>query len=132
MRLGTFLAISAVVALVYGLGFVFLPGFLLGVYGVAAVPASILGFRFFGTALIAIGLTTWVLRDNADWQAIRALLLGVVIGNVIGFLVALFATFNGTMGPMGWSAVLIYLLLGGGEAYFLSRGPSVALERGRY
>jgi hypothetical protein len=99
---------------------------------VASSPASLLGFRLFGSALIAIGVMTWFLKDSADWQAIKALLLSVAIGNVIGFLLVLFATINGTLGAMGWSAVLIYLLLLIGEGYFLSRGPASTLERRRY
>jgi hypothetical protein len=102
------------------------------IYGVASSPASLLGFRLFGSALIAIGIMTWFLKDSADWQAIKALLLSVAIGNVIGFLLVLFATINGTLGAMGWSAVLIYLLLLIGEGYFLSRGPASTLERRRY
>ncbi|MEA2839829.1 MAG: hypothetical protein QOF41_1159 [Methylobacteriaceae bacterium] len=82
--------------------------------------------------MIAIGVITWLLKDGADWQAIKALLLSVAIGNVIGFLLVLFGTINGTLGAMGWSAVLIYLLLLIGEGYFLSRRPASTLERGRY
>jgi hypothetical protein len=60
------------------------------------------------------------------------LLLSVAIGNVIGLLLVFFATINGTLSAMGWTAVLIYLLLLIGEGYFLSRGPGSTLERSRY
>jgi len=132
LNLNMFLTISAIVAALFGLGFVLTPGFMFSIYGVASSPASLLGFRLFGSALIAIGVMTWFLKDSADWQAIKALLLSVAIGNVIGFLLVLFATINGTLGAMGWSAVLIYLLLLIGEEYFLSRGPASTLERRRY
>jgi hypothetical protein len=125
-----FLMISAVVAGLFGLGFVLVPGFMFSIYGIASAPASVLGFRLFGSALIAIGVLTWLLRDSTDWLAARALLLSVAVGNVIGLLLVLFATVNGTLSGMGWSAVLIYLLLLIGEGYFLSRGPASTLERG--
>jgi hypothetical protein len=130
MNLNTFLLISAIVAALYGLGFVLVPGLMLSIYGVASSPASLLGFRLFGSALIAIGVMTWLLKDSTDWPAIKALLLSVAIGNAIGFLFVLFATINGTLSGMGWSAVLIYLLLLIGEGYFLSRGPAATIERG--
>jgi hypothetical protein len=101
-------------------------------YGIASAPASFLGFRLFGSALIAIGLLTWFLRDSTNWEAVRALLLSVAIGNVIGLLLVFFATINGTLSAMGWTAVLIYLLLLIGEGYFLSRGPAATLDRGTY
>jgi uncharacterized membrane protein YfcA len=132
MNLNMFLLISAIVALLFGLGFVLLPGFMFSIYGIASSPSSYLGFRLFGSALIAIGVLTWFLRDSANWEAVKALLLSVAIGNAIGFLMVLFATINGTLGAMGWTAVLIYLLLLIGEGYFLSRGPASTLDRGRY
>jgi uncharacterized membrane protein YfcA len=131
MNLNLFLLISAIVAALFGLGFVLAPGFMFSIYGVTSSPASVLGFRLFGSALIAIGLLTWFLRDSTDWPAIKALLFSVAIGNVIGLLLVLFATVNGTLGAMGWTAVLIYLLLLIGEGYFLSRGPASTLERRR-
>jgi uncharacterized membrane protein YfcA len=132
LNLNTFLLISAIVAALFGLGFALVPGFMFSLYGIAPSPASLLGFRLFGSALIAIGVMTWFLKDSTDWPAIKALLLSVAVGNVIGFLFVLFATINGTLSAMGWTAVLIYLLLLIGEGYFLSRGPASTLDRGRY
>jgi uncharacterized membrane protein YfcA len=132
MNLNMFLLISAIVAAFFGLGFVLVPEFMFAIYGVASSPASLLGFRLFGSTLIAIGVMTWFLKDSTDWPAVKALLFSVAIGNAVGFLFVLFATINGTLSAMGWSAVLIYLLLLIGEGYFLSRGPASALDRGRY
>jgi hypothetical protein len=132
LKLNTFLLVSAIVAWLFGLGFVLLPGFMFSIYGIVSAPASLLGFRLFGSALIAIGLLTWFLKESTSWEAIRALLISVAIGNVIGLLLVFFATINGTLSAMGWTAVLIYLLLLTGEGYFLSRGPASTLERDRY
>jgi uncharacterized membrane protein YfcA len=132
LNLNAFLVVSAIVAWLFGLGFVLLPGVMFSIYGIASAPASLLGFRLFGSTLIAIGLLTWFLKESTNWEAIRALLLSVAIGNVIGLLLVFFATFNGTLSAMGWTAVLIYLLLLIGEGYFLSRGPGATLERGRH
>jgi uncharacterized membrane protein YfcA len=132
MNLNTFLLVSAIVALLFGVGFVLLPGLMFAIYGIEASPASYLGFRLFGSVLIAIGVLTWSLRDSTNWEAVRALLLSVAIGNVIGLLLVFFASINGTLGAMGWTAVLIYLLLLAGEGYFLSRSSGVTPERGIY
>jgi len=111
----------AIVALIFGLGFVLVPGLMFSIYGITSAPASFLGFRLFGSALIAIGVLTWFLKDSANWEALLALLLSVAIGNVVGLLLVFFATINGTLSAMGWTAVLVYLLLLTGEGYFLSR-----------
>jgi hypothetical protein len=131
LNLNTFLLISAIVAFVFGVGFVLLPGIMFSIYAIAASPASYLGFRLFGSALIAIGLLTWFLKDSANWEAVRALLLSVAIGNAIGLLLVFFATVAGTIGAMGWTAVLIYLLLLAGDAYFISHGPVSTFDGGR-
>ncbi len=132
LNLNMFLLISAVIALIFGIGFVLLPGVMFSIYGIAGSPASYLGFRLFGSVLIGIGLLTWLLKDGTNWDAVRALLLSVAVGNVVGLLLVFFATINGTLGAMGWSAVLIYLLLLAGEGYFISRGPEATLTRSRY
>ena len=132
LNLNTFLLISAIVALLFGIGFVLLPGVMFSIYGIAGSPASYLGFRLFGSALIAIGVLTWSLKDSANWEAVRALLMSVAIGNAIGLLLVLFATINGTIGAMGWTAVLIYLLLIAGDGFFISRGAGATLAGGRY
>ena len=96
MNLNMFLLISAIIALLFGLGFVLVPGLMFSIYGIASAPASLLGFRLLGSALIAIGALTWLLKDSTDWPAVKALLLSVAIGNVIGLLLVLFAMINGT------------------------------------
>jgi uncharacterized membrane protein YfcA len=96
MNLKMFLLVSAIVALLFGLGFVLVPGFMFSIYGIASAPAAVLGFRLFGSALIAIGALTWFSKDSTDWLAVKALLLSVAIGNVIGLLLVLFATINGS------------------------------------
>src|SRR3954454_4129121 len=111
MNLKMFLLVSAIVALLFGPGFVLVPGFMFSIYGIASAPAAVLGFRIFGSALIAIGALAWVLKDSTDWPAAKALLLSAAIGNVIGLLLARFATISGASGAMGWTAILIYLLL---------------------
>ncbi len=113
----------AIVALIFGLGFVLVPELMFSIYGITSASASFLRFRLFGSALIAIGVLTWFLKDSANWEALLALLLSVAIGNVVGLLLVFFATINGTLSAMGWTAVLVYLLLLVGEGYFLSRGP---------
>jgi uncharacterized protein YjeT (DUF2065 family) len=54
----------AIVALIFGLGFVLVPGLMFSIYGITSAPASFLGFRLFGSALIAIGVLTWFLKDS--------------------------------------------------------------------
>jgi hypothetical protein len=94
------------------------PATLLKVYGITSGPGERLMAQFFGVALLAVGLLTWLARNVADPIARRAFVLALLISQAVGFVVALLGTLSGVMNVAGWSAVAIYLLLGLGYAYF--------------
>ena len=96
-----------------------IPSVVLGVYGVASGASAVLGFRYFGATLLSLGLANWIIRDTSDWTAIRGLLVANAAGDIVGFVVSVAATIAGTMNGMGWSGVLIYLLMLLGCLYFL-------------
>ena len=117
-----YLKISAVVAVIYGIAGVLLTSFLLSNYGISIDAAAILMSRFFGVTLIAWGIALWLISDSTDWVALRAVLVASVIGDAIGVIVSILGTVAGTMNAMGWSAVLIYAVLGLAALYFLVSG----------
>ena len=118
MTLATLLSINAIVALAYALGLLLVPATLLTVYGITSGPGERLMAQFFGVALLAVGLLTWLARNVADPIARRAFVLALLISQAVGLVVALLGTLSGVMNVAGWSAVAIYLLLGLGYAYF--------------
>ena len=118
MTLSTLLSVNAIVALAYALGLLLVPATLLKVYGITSGPGERLMAQFFGVALLAVGLLTWLARNVADPIARRAFVLALLISQAVGFVVALLGTLSGVMNVAGWSAVAIYLLLGLGYAYF--------------
>lgn len=118
MNLRTFFVINAVVALAYASGLILLPATMNATYGMTTDAGLQLISRFFGVELLILGVLDWLAKDFTGSHA-RPLLLSGLVGNVVGTLVALMGTLGGVMNPLGWSAVLIYLLLGLGDAYFL-------------
>jgi hypothetical protein len=111
MRSSTAFLIGAVLALAFGIGFILVPAMVLSVYGVTGDPATLLMARFFGLALLQVGLTLWLLKETRDAATQRGLALGGAIGAVAGIVVALMGTLAGTLNAMGWSVVAIYALL---------------------
>ena len=127
MKVKLFLAIAAVIAALYGIAFLLIPGVALAFYGDATPNASsILSIRFYGASLLSVGLVVWFVRETSDWTALRGLLLGLSIGNVVGVVVSIWGTVTGIMNAMGWSVVLIYLVLLAGFVYYLSAGRADA------
>jgi hypothetical protein len=115
--------IAAAVSLVYAVGLILMPATLNAMYGMDSTAATRLLAQFFGVGLLTLGLINWLARDFTGANA-RPLLLAGVIGNAVGLIVSLLGTLGGAMGSLGWSAVLIYLLIGLGWAYFLFMAPS--------
>jgi hypothetical protein len=120
MRLGTLLLIGGIIALGFGIGFLLAPGAVLTLYGVPVEPPVVLMARFFGAALLQLGLVFYLIRDVSDPTTRRGVVLGSFLGSLAGLVVALTALFWGLMNSFGWSAVAIYglLLLGYGSFVF--------------
>ena len=123
MKLRTFLMIVAVVALLYGLGLLLLPAFMATTYGFGTSASEILLARFFGVAMLTLGLINWLAKDLTG-ASIKPVILGSLIGDLVGVIVALMGTLSGVMSAVGWSAVVIYLLFVLGFAYYQFMAPS--------
>jgi hypothetical protein len=120
MQLGTLLRLAGLLALAFGIGFLFAPARVLSMYGVAAEPTVALMARFFGSALVQLGLVFYLIRDVSDPTTRRGVVLGSFLGSLAGFVVSLTAQFWGLVNSFGWSSVAIYglLLLGYGSFVF--------------
>lgn len=64
------------VAIIYAVGFLIIPRIFSGIYRVMPGPGAVLAFRYFGVALLGIGLIFWFARDVQYQDARRAILGG--------------------------------------------------------
>lgn len=124
MTIKTYFAIFAVLSVLFGIGFELAPGQVLINYGVASSPAIALMSRLFGGTLLAIAVILWSARDFRDQAALRAVLIGTGVGDVVNLVVALVAVSSGTVNALGWTTVLIYLCGALGAGYFLAAGKT--------
>jgi hypothetical protein len=123
MKLNTLMIVFAIVATVFGLGFVLVPSQVFSLYGAPAdAPIEFTG-QLLGAALLAFAVLTWTARNAPDSGARRAILLALFIGESIGFIVALIAQLGGAMNAVGWSTVVIYFLFAVGFGYFRFAKP---------
>jgi hypothetical protein len=111
MPLRTLLLIAGILGLVFGLGFLLLPRPMLSLYGVPTDPSVVLMARFFGAALVQVGLVLYLIRDVGDPRTQRGVVIGSFIGSLAGLVVALTGQFWGLVNQFGWSTVAIYALL---------------------
>ena len=118
MKLGTFMAIAAVLAFVFGLAFILVPAQLMSLYGVTLDAAGQWVGRYLGSAFIGIAVLTWLSRNATQGEALRAIVLGEFVLSVTGLVVAVLDRLYGTGNALVWSTVAIYLFLALGFGYF--------------
>ena len=118
MKLNMFMIIVAVVAGLFGLGFVFIPEQILSLYGAAPNESANYMAQLFGAALLGIAVILWFCKDAEDSPVRQAILLGLFVAEGVGFVVALMTQLGGGTNTLGWSTVIIYLLFALGFGYF--------------
>jgi hypothetical protein len=118
MKLSSFLTIVAVVGVLFGIAFVAAPAETLMQYGITADRYVAFMSRFFGLTLLTVGLIFWFARSVTDPVARRAFLIAGLIGDIIGFVVALQGQLSGLTNALGWLTIVIYGVFALGFAYF--------------
>ena len=105
---------GGVIATAFGLSFLLVPAIVLPIYGAPTDAATVLMSRFFGAALLQVGLILHLLRETRDAGTQRSMALAGVVGSIAGVLVALMGVMGGVVNALGWSTVALYaaLLLG--------------------
>jgi hypothetical protein len=108
MRIASLLLVAGVLSLVFGLGFLLIPAALLPMYGIEPLPGTVVMARFFGVALLNLGVALYLVREVRDAAVQRGLVLAGVVGCTAGVAVALMGQLSGVVNAMGWSTVAIY------------------------
>ena len=124
MPIKTLMIINAIIAIVFGIALVIIPGQFLSLYGpIPDEPMKNIG-QLFGAALIGFALLTWTARNATDSDARKAIVFALFVANGIGFIVALIGQLSNVLNQLGWSTVVIYLLLTFGWGYFQFSKPA--------
>ncbi len=122
MKYRTFLMIAAVVALVYALALLLVPGAMDTSYGTGPSAGEMLTDRMLGSVLLAWGLIFWMTRDMTGTSA-RPIIIASLVGEAVFFVVALIGTLSGVMNATGWTAVGVAFVFALGFAYFQFVAP---------
>ncbi len=118
MKFSTFMAIAAVLAFLFGLGFLLLPEQVLASYGITLEAAGQWVGRYLGSAFLGISVVTWLARNAEKGATLRAIVLGFFVLGATGLVVAILDLIYGEGNALAWSTVAIYLFLTVGFGYF--------------
>jgi FtsH-binding integral membrane protein len=111
MRLSAFLTLAGLIALVFGVAFLLAPVQTLAQYGVEANPGLVLMSRFFGAALVQLGILQYMARPIEDAVGRRAIVIAGVFGSILTTVVALSAQMAHLVNNLGWLTVAIGVIL---------------------
>jgi len=112
------MVINSIIAFVFGIAFVLIPGQVLSLYGAQPSPELNYVGQLFGGALLAFAVLTWLARNAAESDSRKAIVKALFVGDGIGFIVVLIAQLDNVVNNLGWSTIIIYLLLAIGFGYF--------------
>jgi len=121
--------LSAIVAVIFGLGFLIVPDRALPLFGTTEQYASTLfAARFFGFAMFGLGLLLWFAKDVMDANVQRNLGIANLVISVVGLVMALYATMagNAVIRTNVWVPVVLFLLAGLAYGFMIFLKPRMA------
>ena len=126
MRLRYLMIASAIVYAIFGVAFLLAAGLVLALYG--GMSMEPLTDHLFGAALVGFAVVNWLVRDASGGPAVRGVIAANLAFNALAFVSILVEQLSGAVNALGWSSVLVSLLLTVGFAYVLFVKPIAASE----
>jgi hypothetical protein len=126
MKLKTLLVINAILLGFFGLTSLLAPEASATPYGITLDPLSKHFVQSLGAFYLGLALLAWMARKVTDSNALRAILLTFFSSYSIAMIIAIIDILSGLGNALGWSSVVLYLLLLLGFGYYLFVRPSAS------
>ena len=105
------LLVAFIVELVFGIGFLIVPGPMLDPFGVILNATATTFARLFGSSLISISLILWFARRSDQSLLKRGVVYSLFAYYLISTVLLLQTEFAGLMNVLGWIVISIHLIL---------------------
>ena len=117
----TFL-VHAIIAVLFGLGYLLIPATVGAWYGFSATdPAVWEVWRVLGAALIGFAMASWWGYRASDWSQVAIVVQMEIVWTVLGALATIWALVAGLFPVMGWVNVVLLVIFAVAFGYFYSR-----------
>jgi hypothetical protein len=114
-----FLLVALIFEAVFAIGFLFIPGVLLGTFGVTLDETSTVLAHLFGSALLAFPFLLWFARKSAQLAFKKAAAFTLFVYYLVSTMLLLSTQLRGLMNPAGWSVVVLHILLTLWSGYYI-------------
>jgi len=108
--MNTLFLVSMIVEAIFGIGFIFIPGLLMGPMGVTLDETSTTFAKMFGTAIVSIPVLLFLARKSVNIEFKRGavyLFFTYMFGSTI---ILMITEIKGLMNSMGWSIIVLHLV----------------------
>ena len=105
------LTLTGILAILFGLALASVPSQMLESFGLTAEPSGLVLSRDLGVVLVAIGVLNLMARETTDVIALRAILVGNLLVQVLQIAVDTYHILSDQIGPQGWAGVGMHALL---------------------
>jgi hypothetical protein len=113
----TFL-VHFIVALLFGLGFLLIPGAVGSFYGLNVQEPEI--YRLLGGAMLGFAISSWLSYKASGWESVRIVVVMEIVWATLGTLVMLYALLLAGFPALGWlnAIILAAFAIAFGRFYF--------------
>ena len=118
----TYLTVSSIIAVLYAISFVLIPGNVVLLYGGPPEAHVMLNLQFCGAALLAWAVIGWFARDFRDWDAVRGVLIGTAAGDAVFVVLGVYAGLTHLLNGLIWASTILVALLLVWALYCLTAG----------
>ena len=119
MSFKNLMVIKATVSLGFGVLMLAIPATLLSLFGVSLGNGGMFTAREYGAALIGNMAVCWIARDAKESVATKAIIVGLFVYDLIGFIMTTITMLYGAFNLLGWFIVIVYLFFTVGFGYFI-------------
>jgi CHASE2 domain-containing sensor protein len=119
--------LNAFVAVVVGIAFLSVPEMILLQLGVfEQYAATMWASRFFGSAMLALGLVLWFAKDTEE-RIQKGMSWGMFVSTLVGLILTIFASLSATavLRQNTWIPLVLYVLFGLGYGFMLFLKPKM-------
>jgi len=120
MKMRTLFTINAVIQLVFGLGFMFAPAVLLGLFGTKTDTTGTTLAHVAGGVILSLAIISWLGKDTEGAAQDAIAWGGIFFAHLQAGIFTLLAILSGTFNALAWSAVIMDVFFV--AAFFWVRG----------
>jgi hypothetical protein len=117
--MNTLFLVALIVEALFGIGFVLVPGPMLGPFGMTFNPIATAFARLFGAALLGYTILLWFARKSDKPESKKGVVYSLFTYYLVSTILLVITQLAGLMNALGWGVIGIHMVLLVWFGYFL-------------